>query len=114
MEKIHHKPIKKFGLDGKIHNDADLPRLKTEYVKLVLTQMRMAGYVPKFDIETDYTLSYNYTKNYFEFELSIYGVYVGKKKSNWIIGIYKNRVLYYHQSKQRECSSVSGSISKEK
>ena len=114
MDKIYHRPIKRFGLDGKIHDDADLIRLKQEYLKLVLLQMRLAGYVPKFDIDTDYTLDYNEQKNYFEFELSIYGIYVGKKKSNWILGIYKNHVLYYRQSKQNESSSVSESISREK
>lgn len=114
MEKIYHKPIKRFGLEGKIHDDADLARLRKEYVKLVLLQMRLAGYVPKFDIDTDYTLEYNYNKNYFEFELSIYGIYVGKKKSNWILGIHKNHVLYYRQSKQNESLSVSESTSREK
>jgi len=114
MDKIYHRPIKRFNLSGVIHDDADLARLKTEYVKLVLVQMRLAGYVPKFDIDIDYTLDYNYTKNCYEFELSIYSIYVGKKKSNWILGIYKNRVLYYRQSKQKESSSVSESISREK
>lgn len=114
MEKIYHRPIKRFGLEGKIHDDADLARLKLQYLKLVLLQMRLSGYVPKFDIDTDFTLSYNYEKNYFEFELSIYGVYVGKKKSKWILGINKNQVLYYQQSKLSEFSSASASMSKEK
>lgn len=114
MEKIYHRPIKRFGLEGKIHDDADLARLRQEYLKLVLLQMRLAGYVPKFDIDIDYTLQYNYKKNYFEFELSIYAIYVGKKRSNWILGIYKNHVLYYRQNKQKESLSVSESISREK
>ena len=114
MEKLYHKPIKRFHLDGKIHDDADIIRLKLQYLKLVLLQMRLSGYVPRFDIDTDFTLSYNNQKNYFEFELSIYGIYVGKKKSKWILGINKNQVLYYQQSKLSEFSSVSGSISKER
>jgi len=114
MDKIHHKPIKKFGLDGKIHDDADLPRLKTAYIKLVLSQMRLAGYVPRFDIDMDYTLSYNYNKNYFEFELSIYAIYVGKKQSQCILGIHKNHVLYYHLNKPKGFSSVSESTLREK
>lgn len=114
MEKVYHKPIKKFSLEGKIHDDADLVRLKIEYVKLVLTQMRLAGYVPKFDIDKDYTIQYNYNKQYFEFELSIYGIYVGKKKSQWILGINKNQVLTFRQNKLSESLSVSESISREK
>ena len=114
MENIYHKPIKRFGLDGVIRDDADLVRLKIEYLKLILLQMRLSGYVPKFDIDTDFTLGYNYEKNCYEFELSIYGVYVGKKKSKWILGINKNQVLYYQQSKLKESLSVSESMSKER
>lgn len=110
MDKIYHKPIKKFGLSGNIYDDADMVRLRMEYVKLVLMQMRLAGYVPKFDIDTDYTIQYNYDKQYFEFELSIYGIYVGKKKSHWILGINKNQVLYYQQNKLKESLSVSASM----
>ena len=110
MEKIYHRPIKRFGLEGKIHDDADLARLKLQYLKLVLLQMRLSGYVPKFDIDTDYTIQYNYNKKYFEFELSIYGIYVGKKKSQWILGINKNQVLYYQQNKLKESLSVSASM----
>lgn len=114
MKNIYHKPIKRFGLDGKIHDDADMPRLKMEYVKLLLDQMRMSGYVPRFDIDTEFTIEYNYSKEYFEFQLSIYANYVGKKKSQWILGIYKNQLIYSHQNKPSVFWSVSESTSKQK
>jgi hypothetical protein len=112
MNKIYHKPIKRFHLDGKIHDDADLVRLKMEYVKLVLDQMRMSGYVPKFDIDTDFTIEYNHKKEYFEFELSIYAVFVGKKKSKWILGIHGNQVIHSHQNKPKGSLLGSESTSK--
>jgi len=114
MENIHHKPIKRFGLDGIIHDDADLVRLKMEYVKLVLNQMRMSGYVPRFDIDTDFTISYNHKKEYYEFELSIYAVFVGKKKSKWILGIHQNHVIHSHLSKPKGSLLGSALISKPK
>jgi hypothetical protein len=107
MEKLHHKPIKRFGLSGQIYDDSDIVRLRFEYNRLILLQMKMSGYVPRFDIDEDFTLSYNYKTEYFEFELSIYGIYVGKKKSQCIAGIVGNQVLYYHPNKQRESLTES-------
>lgn len=114
MKTIHHKPIKRFGLDGIINNDADIPRLRMEYVKILLSQMRMAGYVPKFDIDTDFTIEYNHKKEHFTFELSIYAVFVGKKKSQWILGIQGNQVISSHQSKLKEFLSESESTSRQR
>ena len=102
MKKLHHKPIKRFGIDGIIHDDSGLVRLRQEYIKLILMQMRFAGYVPRVDIPLDFTIEYNYKKNYFEFELSIYGVYVGKRKIDWIIGVNETEVLTVAQSKLSE------------
>ena len=107
MDKIYHKPIKRFNLSGQIYSESDLVRLRYQYQDLVLFQMRMAGYVPRLDIDTEFTLEYNYKTEYFEFELSIYGIYVGKKKSKCIVGIAGNQVLYSHPSKQKESLSES-------
>jgi len=102
VEKFHHKPIKKFNLSGIIHDDSAIGRLKGEYIRLVTSEMRLAGYVPKYEIDTDFTIDYNETKKYFEFEITIYGVYVGKRKSEWIAGIDGNKVIYIPKSKSKE------------
>lgn len=93
METLHHKPIKKFGLDGVIKDDSSIVRLREEYGRLLDSEMRLSGYVPRLDIHEDFTISYNKEKEYFEFKLTVYGVYVGKKKSEWILGIDETRVV---------------------
>lgn len=107
MKNIHHKPIKRFGLDGVIYDDSGLWRLKIEYMRLLLLQMRAAGYVPRFDIPVDFTIEYNERKNYFEFEISLYSVYVGKRKSEWILGVNGTTVLHVPPSKLNEYLSES-------
>lgn len=104
MASYHHKPIKKFDLSGSIHDDAAIGRLKIEYIKLLTTEMRISGYVPRIDIDTDFTIEYNEIKQIFEFELSIYGIYVGKKKAEWITGIDGVREIPTQQSKSKEFS----------
>jgi hypothetical protein len=98
----HHKPIKRFSLDGQIFDEGHVPRLKGEYTKLILTQMKMSGYVPRFDIAPDFTIEYEEKKETFSFKLSIYGVYVGKRKSQWILGIDEHRVITIPKNKLSE------------
>ena len=104
MVNLHHKPIKRFGLNGNIHDDSAFARLKSEYIRLLMSEMRLTGYVPRIDINPDFTLSYNEQRQYFEFELSIYGVYVGKKKSEWISGVDEAKPIFIQQNKLTEFS----------
>jgi hypothetical protein len=103
----HHKPIKNFGISGNIYDEAHLPRLKNEYVWLVVSQMRTKGYVPRFDIDPDFTVQYNENKEIFEFELTVYGIYVGKRKSEWIAGIDEHKAIFIQKNKSEEYSTES-------
>ena len=102
MSLYHHKPIRKFDLDGQIFDDAAMPRLKAEYIRLVVTQMRSLGYSPRFDIEPDFTIYYKEDKEIFNFKLSVYGIYVGKRKSEWIIGLDGATPIYTQKNKSNE------------
>jgi hypothetical protein len=102
MHKFHHKPIKKFGLDGQIFDEAVIPRLKIEYIRLLVIQMKNLGYVPRLDIEPDFTVQFNEDKEIFTFILSVYGIYVGKRKSEWILGIDEQRPIYMEKNRLNE------------
>ena len=64
--------------------------------------MRLSGYVPKFDIEPDFTIDYNLKTKSFEFEITIYGIYVGKRKSEWIDGISQATPIYTRKNKLKK------------
>jgi len=102
MKSVHHKPIKKFGLDGSIRDDSIIPRLRQEYLNLLDTEMRIKGYVPRLDMSPDFTIQYNYAREYFEFELSVYGIYLGKKKSQWVLGVDETKLIYMESSRLNE------------
>lgn len=97
-----HKTIKRFELTGQILDDRMIPRMKEEYTKVLSETMRYSGYAPRFDIDPDWSLSYN--GNYYEFTLSVYGSYIGKKNASCIVGLDKNRPVYTPQSKSGESS----------
>jgi hypothetical protein len=84
-----HKSIKRFSLDGEIYDDSHIIRLKEQYRNMIIAGMKSDGYVPRYDIDTDFTISYN--GKTFNFEISIYGVYVGKRTAECISGIDKNK-----------------------
>jgi hypothetical protein len=104
METFPHKAIKRFGLDGIIVDDSAIYRLQQEYIRLLVSEMRLSGYAPRFDINPEFTLSYNEEKNYFEFVLSVYGIYIGRKKVEWILGIDGTRPIYTQPAKLKEYS----------
>ena len=98
----HHKSIKRFCLDGVIYDDSMIGRLKEEYIRLLISEMKLSGYVPRIDLDPDFTIRYNDIKNYFEFELSIHAVYTGKRKSEWISGIDGTKPIFILPSKLSE------------
>jgi hypothetical protein len=69
--------------------------------------MRLTGYVPRLDIQPDFTLDYNEDKKYFEFELSLYGIYLGKKQSQWIDGVEGTLIVYTQTNKSNVSSRAA-------
>lgn len=100
-----HKPIKRFGLEGEIYDDSHIVRLKDQYVFMVVSVMRNHGYVPRYDIDPDFTIGYN--GKTFEFQLSVYGVYVGKERAKCILGIDKNTVIQSHTIQKSKSNELS-------
>lgn len=109
MSKFHHKPIKRFGFKGTIFDDSAVLRLREEYRRILIIEMMTSGYVPRLDIAEDFTIEYNNKHNYFEFELSIHGIYVGKRQSEWIIGVDGATPIYTQKSRSKEFSQEQAS-----
>jgi hypothetical protein len=114
MATFHHKPLKRFNLNGMISDEAVIWRLKEEYIRLLVTEMRLAGYVPRLDIVPDFTVDYNEKKKFFEFELTLYGVYIGRRQSEWIIGLDEHKAIPTPKNKLKESSQVRESQSNQK
>jgi len=104
MANYHHKPIKNFNLSGVISDESAIARLKGEYIRLLVSEMRLTGYVPRFDIEPDFTIDYNEKKKYFEFEITIHGTYTGRRQSEWIAGLDGTKVIHTPKSRSDEYS----------
>jgi hypothetical protein len=100
----NHKRIERFSLEGEIFDESHILRLKDQYIFMVINGMRNKGYVPRYDIDTDFTVSYN--GKTFDFKLSVYGVYVGKDKARCILGVDKNTILKSHITQKTKSEEV--------
>lgn len=80
-----HKDIKRFPLDGQINDDSDFIRLRAQFETLIIHQMRDMGYVPVLDLGPLWSTKLE--GKHYTFELTVYGVYVGRKKACTIEGM---------------------------
>lgn len=105
---FHHKSIKKFSLEGDILDDASIPRLKEEYIRLLISQMRVANCVPRVDINPSFTTKYDAKKKIFKFKVTVYGINVGKEKIKCIVAVDEHRPIYTQTNRLDE--SLQGAV----
>lgn len=68
-------------MQGQIHDDSAIPRLRKEYERVIEQDMRSQGYVPILDLDIQFSLDYDESSDTYNFDIVLYGIYVGKKKS---------------------------------
>lgn len=74
-----HRPFHKYTHSGMIRDDSDFIRLRGEQERLVSQMKRDEGYLPVSDIPSLW--STQRVGKHYEFTLTMYFVYVGKKKA---------------------------------
>ena len=102
MNNFIHKSVKRFSLDGQIYDDSFIPRLRNEYINILNVQMRLQGYAPRIDIDPQFTIDYN-GKSY-NFILSVYGTFVGKRNAEWIMALDGTKPIYIQQNRSETSS----------
>lgn len=90
---MKHKNIKKFSIDGEFLSDSSIPSIRAQYEALLIHDMRGKGYVQMLDIDSLWATEYDETKNTWTFSLSVYGVYIGKKKAKIWEGISSGSLI---------------------
>lgn len=88
-----NKKIHNFTLDGLIGDESDIPRIRELTEQSLTTMMRDGGYVPVLDLIPQFHVNYLRESETFEFVLTMFGVYVGKKKS-WEIEGFSGQTFY--------------------
>lgn len=86
--------IKGFTVDGEALDGETIIRIRKQIEDEVVDQMRFKGYVPVIDIMPSLYWSYDAEKNRFYYTLTVYGIYVGKRRSQEILGMLNHRPIY--------------------
>lgn len=88
-----HRPIRKFSFAGQLKDDSIISRAKSEYERLIVQGMRDEGCVPVLDLETLWSTSYDPKTELYDFVISMFGIYVGRRKSSIIEGMSGQKLL---------------------
>jgi hypothetical protein len=81
MTTILHRKIKHFAIDGQFLDDSIALSVKEINERVLDVQMRDRGYIRALDLDPIWTTEYNPTQDEWRFRMSIYGFYIGKRKS---------------------------------
>lgn len=74
-----HKPVKMFSQEGLIKDDKDFIRIRGEFERLMIAQMREEGCLPIHELSSQWSTKWLGDK--YSFKITIYGWYAGRKKS---------------------------------
>lgn len=96
-----HKNVKRYYLAGEVKDDKDFPRLRSQYEDMLLRDMREAGYIPVLDLGTFWSTEYNAIDEKYNFVLTLYGVYVGRKRSWKVEGVSNGMEILRHIQKNK-------------
>jgi len=83
---MYPRKIHDFWFNGIIKDDSKFQSSRENYERLLVQQMRDKGYVPVLDMMPQFNVKYNEEKNHYNFNLVMYGIYLGKSKAKLYIG----------------------------
>lgn len=81
MTTVRHRKIKTFYIDGQFIDDSVMAQVKEINERVLNVQMRDRGYVPVLDMNPVWAVEYDPRANEWKFAMSMYGFYIGKRKS---------------------------------
>ena len=88
---MNHKNIKKFQVNVEFKDDSDMIRVRAQYESLLTQDMKGKGYSRVLDIDPSFSVEF--TGETWAFLMTIYGVYVGKKKAWQSEGITQGKLI---------------------
>lgn len=88
-----HRKIKNFCIEGQFLDDAKTLDIKALNERILDVQMRDMGYIRALDIDPAWTTEYNPLQDEWRFKMSIYGFYIGKRKSWQYEGSFQGKLI---------------------
>lgn len=88
-----HRTIKPFTLDGEFADDSIALNTRVSSENFLEKSMRDKGYIKVLDLDPIWHTWYDALEDRWFFEMAIYGIYVGKRKSWQYEGITQGKLI---------------------
>lgn len=88
---MNHKNIKRFQVRVNFKDDSDMIRVRAQYENLLTQDMKGKGYARVLDIDPAFSVEFDGVT--WVFLMTLYGVYVGKKKAWQSEGITQGKLI---------------------
>lgn len=88
-----HDDIRKFSLEGEVSDRANLVTHRDELVRCVEDMMREEGFAPALDLDPQFTLDYDPSKESYAFVLTVYGIEVGEDQAWQAAGMMCGKLI---------------------
>lgn len=88
-----HKRIKNFYLSGEFTDDSFALHTRVNAELAINYMMRDSGYVKVLELDPVWSTYYNGEQNKWTFEMTIYGMYIGKRKAKKFAGISQGKLI---------------------
>ena len=88
---MNHKNIKRFQVRVEFKDDSDMIRVRAQYESLLTQDMRGKGYLRVLDLDPSFSVEFN--GETWVFLMTLYGVYIGKKKAWLSEGITQGKLI---------------------
>lgn len=97
-----HDEIIRYHISGVV-DEASLEQTKQRLVEFLESHMKDEGCVPSLDLDPGFTIDYDAEADRFNFELSVYGIYVGQEGDLWdFAGMTGGRMIRKHSLSPRQ------------
>ena len=87
------KLIKPFWLEGEFIDDSHAIYAKVNAEKTIGHSMRDKGYLKVLDLDPFWVIRYDQADNKWFFDMTIYGIYVGKRKAWQYEGVSQGKLI---------------------
>ena len=88
---MNHKNIKRFQVRVNFKDDSDMIRVRAQYENLLTQDMKGKGYARVLDINPAFSVEFDGVT--WVFLMTLYGVYVGRKKAWQSEGITQGKLI---------------------
>ena len=95
---MYNKNIKLFSIEGELGSERALAKTRGGMERILDTDLRDKGYLPVLDLGSGFFTQYDKDRDSYRFLVTMYGIYVGKRKAQEWEGYLMGRLLPHHKS----------------